>query len=324
MGTPRVGIGLAVCNGERFLAATLDSLLAQTFEDFELIVCDNASTDRTPEIARAYAARDRRVRYVRNETNLGAAGNYRRAFALSSAPYFRWSAADDLFAPESLARCVEVLDREPAVVLTYPKTTFIDEHGRVIGDYEDGLHLTSPRPSERLRQLLARLRYCNAIYGLMRADAMRKTRLVGDYIGSDIVFQAELALYGWFWEIPEVLFFRRLHPAASSSMTDRERRAFYDPARRRRVALWRWRHLFELARAVARAPLPLREQALAQMRLARAALAARDRLAEEIAGAARDLAAALRRGASAGISGPPRRAAPPPRSPWPDATTRRH
>src|SRR5581483_6613335 len=84
---------------------------------------------------------------------------------------------------------------------------------------------------------LARLRYCNAIYGLMRADAMRKTRLVGDYIGSDIVFQAELALYGWFWEIPEFLFFRRLHPAASSSMSDRERRAFYDPAHRRGVAL---------------------------------------------------------------------------------------
>jgi glycosyltransferase involved in cell wall biosynthesis len=313
MGTPRVGIGLAVCNGEDFLAETLESHLAQTFGDFELIVCDNASTDRTPEIACAYAARDRRVRYVRNETNLGAAGNYRRAFALSSAPYFRWSAADDLFAPESLARCVEVLDREPAVVLAYPKTKLIDEYGDVIGEYEDGLHLTSPHASERFRQVLARLRYCNAIYGLMRADAVRQTRLVGDYIGSDIVFQAELALYGWFWEIPEFLFFRRLHAAASSSMTDRERRAFYDPARRRRVTLWRWRHLVELARAVARAPLPAREKALMHVRLARTAVAGRDRLAEEIVDAVRDLAATLSRGWGAGVSGPSGRAAPPPR-----------
>src|SRR5439155_684074 len=83
--------------------------------------------------------------------------------------YFRWAAADDLSAPQSLARCVEVLDREPAVVLAYPKTRFIDEHGRVILDYDDRLHLQSPRPRERFRQVLERLGRCNAAYGLMRA-----------------------------------------------------------------------------------------------------------------------------------------------------------
>src|SRR4029077_14346748 len=80
--SPRVSVGLTVYNGERFLAETLDSLVAQTFEDFELIVCDNASTDRTAEIVRDYAARDVRIRYVRNERNIGASGNERRAFAL--------------------------------------------------------------------------------------------------------------------------------------------------------------------------------------------------------------------------------------------------
>src|SRR5581483_11397666 len=161
----------------------------------------------------------------------------------------------------------------------------------------------APRPAPLLqRDLRTDARGCDA------QDAPRR-----GLHRSDIVFQAELALYGWFWEIPEFLFFRRLHPAASSSMSDRERRAFYDPAHRRRVALWRWRHLFELARAAARAPLPLREKVVAQVRLARAAVAARDRLAWEIADAARDLAAALRRGASADISDRPDRAAPPPR-----------
>src|SRR5689334_5828767 len=99
---PQVSMAVPVYNGERYLGEALDSLLAQTFEDFELIICGNASTDGTGEIARHYAAKDRRVRYVRNERNLGLGGNVRRAFALSSGAYFRWHAADDLCGPESL------------------------------------------------------------------------------------------------------------------------------------------------------------------------------------------------------------------------------
>src|SRR3989441_5670759 len=215
MGTraaPRVSVGLPVYNGERYLPEALDSLLTQTYEDFELIICDNASTDRTGEIARSYVAKDSRVRYARNEKNLGAGRNFRRAFELCTGAYFRWAAADDLSAPQSLARCVEVLDQEPAVVLAYPKTRVIDEHGRVLSDYDDRLHLQSPRPSERFRQVLARLARNNAAYGLMRADVLKRTGLLGDFLSSDVVFTAELSLYGTFWEVPEYLFYRRFHP----------------------------------------------------------------------------------------------------------------
>src|SRR5216117_733352 len=82
--TPRVSMAVPVYNGERYLGEALDSLLAQTYHDFELIICDNASTDGTGEIARSYASMDERVRYVRNERNLGLAGNVKRAFQLSS------------------------------------------------------------------------------------------------------------------------------------------------------------------------------------------------------------------------------------------------
>src|SRR5437879_4929447 len=235
--TPRVSIGVAVYNGERYLAEALDSLLAQTFEDFELTICDNASTDRTGEIGRAYAAQDRRVRYVRNPRHLGVGGNFRRAFELSRGQYFRWAAADDLSAPQSLERCVEVLDREPAVVLAYPKIRFIDEHGRVILDYDDRLHLQSPRPRERFRQVLERLGRCNAAYGLMRADVLKRARLFGDFLSSDVVFLAELSLYGTFWEVPEFLFYRRFHPGASTSMDRVRLRAFWDPNGLRRIYL---------------------------------------------------------------------------------------
>lgn len=284
---PRVSVGLTVFNGERFLAATLDSLVAQTFEDFELIVCDNASTDRTAEIVGDYAARDARIQHVRNERNVGASGNERRAFALSRAPYFRWSAADDLYARESIARCVEVLDREPGVVLTYPKTRFIDDRGRVTHDCVDGLHLPAPSAEERFRGLLTRIGYCNAQYGLMRAEAMRRTRLVGNFLGSDTVFLAELVLYGAFHEIPEVLFFRRLHDGAHSAGVGAEKQAHYTPDRPRALHLQGWRHLGEHLRSVLRAPIPPSERARLTWFLLRGAIGDRDRLARELVDATR-------------------------------------
>src|SRR2546428_8185883 len=123
---PRVSIGLGVYNGQVFLNQTLDSILAQTFDDFELIISDNASTDGTEEICREYAARDGRIRYSRNATNIGSNGNFKRVFQLATGEYFRWSAADDLFAPTSLQECVNVLDDHPKVVLCYPRTILID------------------------------------------------------------------------------------------------------------------------------------------------------------------------------------------------------
>ena len=97
--TPRVSLGFPVYNGERYLAAALDSLLGQTFRDLEVVICDNASTDRTAELCAAYAARDARVRYHRNPTNLGAAPNFNRTFELSRGEYFKWAAHDDVCAP---------------------------------------------------------------------------------------------------------------------------------------------------------------------------------------------------------------------------------
>jgi len=285
---PRVSIGLAVYNGARFLAETIESHLDQTYQDFELIIADNASTDESGDIARRYAARDRRVRYERSDVNIGAAANYRRAFRLARAPFFRWSAADDLFAPDSLARCVEILEGEPRVVLTYPRTKLIDERGVVLREYEDGLNLRSPSPSERFTALLHRIGYVNAIYGLIRSAAMRDARGMGDYVGSDIVFQAELALYGSFWEIPDFLFFRRMHAAASSSMSAAERNQFYHPQAPRTISMRRWRHLWELARAVERAPIPFHEKARIEGWLALDAARGRGALWTEIVNAVRD------------------------------------
>jgi glycosyltransferase involved in cell wall biosynthesis len=285
---PRVSIGMPVYNGECYLSETIDSLLGQTFAEFELTICDNASTDQTEEICRTYASADARIRYVRHATNLGAGQNYRCSFQLSSGEYFRWANCDDLFALESLERCVEVLDGEPSVVLTYPQTRLIDEKGQIIADYKDGLHLQSNTASERFTQLHEKLGFVNAIYGLMRTNVLRHTGLIGDYLGADRVLLAELALYGKFWEIPQVLFYRRLHPGAYSSKTDKaELLKFYNPNVELLTSLTKWRQLWENHRAVQRAPLDINEKVRLLRYIARMANWSRGDLLAELAVAAR-------------------------------------
>ncbi|MDR7898959.1 glycosyltransferase family 2 protein [Thermosynechococcus sp. JY1334] len=102
---PKVSIGMPVYNGEKFIRDALDSLLAQTFTDFELIISDNASTDQTEAICREYAAKDKRIRYVRQAQNLGAAANFKYVLDEARGEYFMGAAADDKWDP----RWIEIL-----------------------------------------------------------------------------------------------------------------------------------------------------------------------------------------------------------------------
>lgn len=280
--SPRVTIGVPVYNGERYLPATLDSLLCQTVKDFILLVGDNASTDGTGAIAQSYAARDPRVRYIRHPRNLGAATNYNRLFALADTEFFRWSAADDPSEPRFLEACLAVLEREPDVVLAYPRIMMIDPAAKPLGQYEEGLHLPHERPSERFFTLLQNTGLCNAVYGLVRTDVMRRTRLLGTYRGSDIVFQAELSLHGKFVELPEVLLLRRMHEDSFTTMTPEQQRHFNTPDRKQRVELYQWRHLSEHMRSVMRTPLPLAERGRLVAGLVRRAVWNRDKFVREI------------------------------------------
>lgn len=217
---PRVSIGLPVYNGGQFLEGAIGSLLVQTYEDFELIISDNASTDQTESVCRAYAAQDGRVRYHRNAKNIGANRNYNRVFALSNGEFFRWAAADDVCKPEHLAQCVGVLEDDPEAVLACTKTQFIDVDGLPIDVEDAGWDLRLDAPSERLRYVIRAGHWCNVMFGLMRSRALAQTHLLPGYAGGDYVLLGELALLGKFHETPECLFLRRLHPGASSQNSD--------------------------------------------------------------------------------------------------------
>jgi glycosyltransferase involved in cell wall biosynthesis len=126
---PAVSICLPVYNGENYVAAAIESMLAQTFADFELIITDNASTDRTGEICRKFADADSRVRYHRNERNVGGARNQTLAVQMARGRYVRLSAHDDKIAPTHLEECVALLEKRPDVVIAFTRTVVIDEVG---------------------------------------------------------------------------------------------------------------------------------------------------------------------------------------------------
>src|SRR3954469_5368600 len=106
-------------NGERFLAESLASLLAQDYPVFEIFISDNASTDGTEHIALAAASRDGRIRYERLEANQGAMVNFNRVLRLATGTYFMWASDHDLWEPDFISACVAALERDPDAVLAY-------------------------------------------------------------------------------------------------------------------------------------------------------------------------------------------------------------
>jgi glycosyltransferase involved in cell wall biosynthesis len=262
MGAPLVSVGMPVYNGERFIREAIESILGQTFQDFELIVCDNASIDRTPEIVRSYAARDLRIRYERSERNRGAAYNYNRVTALARGTYIRHAAHDDVLAPTNLERCVAVLEADPGIALAYPQMSRIDEHGRVLDTFRGSLVIDDPDPVARWRtfhRLISLGSMCDPVFGLFRASVLKATPVLRPFISADMILLGDVALRGRIAEIPEVLFFERWYPGTSvnANPTLDDRAAWFDPATRssplNAVPHWRW--LTAFLDAVARAPL---------------------------------------------------------------------
>lgn len=241
--TPRLSIGLPVYNGERYVAAALDSHLRQTFNGLEIVVSDNASTDGTEEICRDFAARDPRVRYVRNERNLGAVANFRRVFELTRAPYFKWASHDDLYEPQFSASCVDILDCNPDVVVAHSATAFIDDMGKpfawdpAFAAYIDpwtGAHqrpdspqiATSGSPPQRFWQVLSQARWGSHAFGVMRRAALARTQLLCNFAGSDRAMLAELALLGRFQADERPLYLKRFHANGSWALNQRELKLF--------------------------------------------------------------------------------------------------
>lgn len=259
--TPRISIGLPVYNGENYLAEALDSLLAQSYTDFELIISDNASTDRTAEICREYMARDHRIHYFRQPHNIGGGPNQAFVFRQSRGDLFKWAAHDDVCGRDLLARCVEVLDERPDVVLCHADMGHIDEQGEVIDEYQYTLATNSPDVAERLRSLLF-TDGGDDEYGVMRSAVLRTVRPCGSYYNPGRPFVAEVALHGPFHQVPERLFFRREHPGRGDrNPTIRAIATNMDPRRAGQSSVRLvFEYLLAYVSAIHRAPLPANDR----------------------------------------------------------------
>jgi glycosyltransferase involved in cell wall biosynthesis len=268
---PRLTIGLPVYNGGRYLRAALESLLAQTFHDFVLIISDNASTDDTQAICEEYARRDGRIQYLRQTENRGASWNFRHVFECAESEYFKWSCHDDICEPEFVEHCIEVLDSDPAISLCFSKSNLIDEFGNLIGPYDNRCRPTMSSVYERLAEVLSRLGLCHMQFGVVRTVLLGRTSLIADHPGADRIMIAQLALLGRFHEVPECLFQRRDHPSMSgrAHRTAHALAAWYNPAGRHKSKLLKWRVFVMLSTSIAQGNFPLREKLLCQLRLLR-------------------------------------------------------
>jgi glycosyltransferase involved in cell wall biosynthesis len=240
---PKLSIGIPVFNGQEFLPGLLDGLLAQTFRDFEILICDNASTDRTQQICCEYERRDSRIHYIRNQRNLGAVANFNRVFELSTAPLFKWAAHDDLHHETYLETCVRLLDENPDVVLAHTDTAFIDGKSEILPfDQETGSFVDSktgrrywadvpsigdhPLAVSRFWQVLTRARWGTHMFGVVRREILQRTSLLPNFAGSDRAMLAELALLGRFRCANERLFLKRFHANVSAALDLKELRGF--------------------------------------------------------------------------------------------------
>lgn len=233
---PRLSIGLPVYNGEQYLAESLDALLGQSYEDFELIISDNASTDGTEDICRRYLAQDPRICYFRQPRNIGAAPNHNFVFRQARGELFKWASHDDLYGRDLLLRCVEALDEYPHVVLSHAWQAIIDGAGNITQSVDYPLATDSLRAPERFRSMLFAVAG-DDFYGVIRADVLRRIAPHDSYHHADRTIVAEIGLHGPFYQVPELLYFRRDHPdrAERANPTKRSRCANLDPRRADRL-----------------------------------------------------------------------------------------
>ncbi len=272
-------IGMPVYNGERFLAKALDSYLSQSFTDFQILLSDNASTDRTEEICRDYAARDKRIHYHRNPRNMGAGWNLLRVYELATGKYFKQAAHDDFCEPEFLAECIEALESDPELVLAFTKTRVVDADGNHLEDYECPLRTDSNDPVVRFADLVLINHRCFQIFGVNRLSAMRKLPPQGSFPHADGILLAQLGLLGRFYESEKRLFISTRHGGQSSwTLSSRSQprkfrlttkvgrlpsQEWWDPARKKDITLPEWNIFFQYLQSINRSSIDSSQKARA-------------------------------------------------------------
>jgi len=256
----RLTFGIPVYNGERFLPAALESIQAQDLQDIRIVISDNGSTDGTEEYCRAAAARDPRIDYRRYDENRGGIWNYRNVLELCDTELFSWMAADDVKLPGFASETIAALDAAgPTAAFACPRTRLIDADGVVYEDLND-LHmgLDAPTAHQRVRGLL-KAQASHLMYGVIRMDAIRRTRGILSALGDDMILLVELLCQGTMVLAPQQTFLQRRHDT-QVSVQGVTSSSWFAPGQKPNRSFAETVTFFELYRGVAHSGLPLREK----------------------------------------------------------------
>lgn len=183
--TPRLTIGLIIYNGAESARRCIDSLLAQTYTDFVLLIHDNGSTDGTSEICAEYAARDPRVRHVRHSETIPQSENFRGVLMSAGSEYYMWAADDDIWSPQFAELCIAKLDADPDAVACCTKVNFRYPDGDV--RLARGTFAITGTADERVRTYLHNPRDSARLYGVYRTKALQAS------------YPAGLNMFGYDW-----------------------------------------------------------------------------------------------------------------------------
>lgn len=283
-------IGLPVYNGQKYLAAAIESHLSQSFGDFDLVLADNGSTDATPAICADFASKDKRVKVLRSPENRGILWNHRRVLEAIESPaqYFRWAGADDIVGPGLFEAMVDMLNARPEVEAVIPDTKNINGQGEIIGSMARALDLQSPDVYERARDVLLADYQHVVAYGLLRASTLRALRTGPNYIGWDPIFIWELALRGQIVQAAGPVLLRRWHEGSISRVkTTKEMRKWVEPHAKAGINFPHWTWSYERLRSLLHTPLSTRDKWRVGRILARVTLWQRARLLRDVTQAAR-------------------------------------
>ena len=210
---PKICFGMGLYNNSRYLPATIESILQQTYNDFSLIAIDDCSDDDTNEIMQHYASKDKRIYYIRNEERKGNIYTWRRAFKEArkvSVDYFAWASDHDIWHPEWLQNHVAILNKYPQVVLVYPFVIDIGENDEHLIKRNDCLDTSGMKKISHIRTICKGLTGAGyKVYGLFRAKALAETSIYSYCIMPDRLLLLEISIFGRFSQIEKFLWYRR-------------------------------------------------------------------------------------------------------------------
>ena len=208
---PLVSIGMPAYNGEQYLRKALDSLLAQDYENFELLISDNASTDATFQICQEYAERDKHIRVYRNEHNLGALKNFQVVLEKARGKYFMWAAVDDCWLPGFVTTLVKELEKHPEAGVAMCAVDRIDNDGVLFDTirFKDRDNPNGRTYYQMMKSLTSFKKYNLYIYGLFRTPLLKEAFPSFQEVPRlDRLFMCQMALATRFRYVDQVLHIR--------------------------------------------------------------------------------------------------------------------